>query len=1246
MATLVLSTLGANLFGPIGGFIGAMAGSRIDGAISSELNGYSKQPSRLANLKVQTSQDGAPMPIIYGKMCVAGNVIWATKFKETMVKRRVGGKTGQKVKELYYSISFAIGICEGPIKGIGKVWANGEELDLSQIEYRLYYGTENQETDPLIEAVEGIENTPNYKGMAYIVFEDLPLAGFGERIPIFSFEVYANPIGEGVEEKINGVCLIPGANEFAYATTPVRNIITKGKEVPLNQNQNGKTDFINSLDNLKRDLPNVNAVSLVATWFGTDLRAANCQILPKADSNNKDTAPISWSVAGLNRGNAQIVSNYNGTPAYGGAPSDASLIEAIIEMKNREIAVTLNPFIMMDIPNDNALPNPWGSGYQGAYSWRGRISCYPAPFQAGSVDGTTSATTQIKTFYGNVNASHFSVSGQNIAYSGPNEWSYSRFILHMAALAKAAGGVDTFLIGSELVGLSRVRDNAGNFPFVDKLVILSNEVRAILGAGTKISYAADWTEYGAYYHSATNNTYFPLDKLWANSNIDFVGIDYYAPISDRASNDNALSKAQFQTNIEGGEGYDYFYADETARNNRSKTNIADPVYNEPWIYRQKDIRNWWNNSHKPRINGVRQTTSTLWTAGSKPIRFMELGFPAIDKGGNRPSVFPDAKSIENGIPPFSNGKRDDSEQRNCLDAFLSYWAEHNQTASLYSGNMIDLAKTHIWAWDARPYPAFPRRSNLWGDAQNYAKGHWIMGRMGQVSLQNIFKDVANRLGKNAIFASDLPAIDGFIIDRPMSGKNILSPLLECYGVAINFNNDDMIFEKISAPQSNISISENDLIAAKDGSFYQIKIDKTTAISGLRFSCFNLESDYDIITTQAQNGADVARFETFSASIVTASQARDSITNRLLLTRQIAYESLSFIASFDLALKLEIGDIVDFLDKGLWFISSIEGSDIGKFTLSRPMPEAIAGQNTYAAALIDNMSFAPSPWAAMLDLPYPYTSIENPKPVLVAASSPWVSNIKTDVSGVEIASINKCAKKGVILSALGQNKVSQKLNQTIDIKLDFGVINNEANKIGILNEGQVVDIISFESATLIATDTYRLNNIVRGLNGVAIAPAVAMNCEIIVLDDALFEAELDKNLWGIDIDWRFSPENSNVNEIINRRFLANAALNWAPCHLRLKRNFNGIEINFTPRMMGQFDNWEMPDPLENSQNFVIEIMNSSGAILRTINANTNNYLYQDEITDFGVTQSNLNLRIAQIAKDGRAGIKNHANIVIE
>jgi hypothetical protein len=54
---------------------------------------------------------------------------------------------------------------------------------------RIYLGTEQQVPDSLIESIEGAGNVPAHRGMAYVVFEDLDLAEWGNRIPAMTFDV-------------------------------------------------------------------------------------------------------------------------------------------------------------------------------------------------------------------------------------------------------------------------------------------------------------------------------------------------------------------------------------------------------------------------------------------------------------------------------------------------------------------------------------------------------------------------------------------------------------------------------------------------------------------------------------------------------------------------------------------------------------------------------------------------------------------------------------------------------------------------------------------------------------------------------------------------------------------------------------------------------------------------------------------------------------------------------------------------
>src|SRR5690606_16805104 len=69
-------------------------------------------------------------------------------------------------------------------------------------------------------------------------------------------------------------------------------------------------------------------------------------------------------------------------PFYGGTPSDFAVVQAIQEMKARGLRVTFYPFILMDVPPGNTLPNPYSNNAaeagQPAFPWRGRITCSPA----------------------------------------------------------------------------------------------------------------------------------------------------------------------------------------------------------------------------------------------------------------------------------------------------------------------------------------------------------------------------------------------------------------------------------------------------------------------------------------------------------------------------------------------------------------------------------------------------------------------------------------------------------------------------------------------------------------------------------------------------------------------------------------------------------------------------------------------------------------------------------------------------
>lgn len=154
----------------IGRTLGALAGSAIDAA----LFGQEIEGPRLKALHVMESRDGAGMANVYGRMRVGGQLIWAGGFRET--RSQTGGKGGPSIKQYSYTVSFAVALCEGPGVRVHRAWANGEALSLGGLVHRVYDGGDAQLPDPVIEAEVGAGKAPAYRGTAYIVFEDFPLA--------------------------------------------------------------------------------------------------------------------------------------------------------------------------------------------------------------------------------------------------------------------------------------------------------------------------------------------------------------------------------------------------------------------------------------------------------------------------------------------------------------------------------------------------------------------------------------------------------------------------------------------------------------------------------------------------------------------------------------------------------------------------------------------------------------------------------------------------------------------------------------------------------------------------------------------------------------------------------------------------------------------------------------------------------------------------------------------------------------
>ena len=232
MASIVLSAAGQAVLPGIGGTVLGALGRYGGGIVDQKIGltgGRKISGPRLESLKVQDSRYGAGIPVIYGRARVAGQVIWASALIETAHEDHVGGggKGGGgsvSATRYAYSVHCAVAIGSGPLARLASVWADGKVIydglnwknglaDSAQY----YSGDALQNPDPVLEAALGTGNVPAYRGVAYVVFENLQLADFGNRLPNLTFEIIAN---QAAAAPAVGAFVDPGlmSDNFGIAT--------------------------------------------------------------------------------------------------------------------------------------------------------------------------------------------------------------------------------------------------------------------------------------------------------------------------------------------------------------------------------------------------------------------------------------------------------------------------------------------------------------------------------------------------------------------------------------------------------------------------------------------------------------------------------------------------------------------------------------------------------------------------------------------------------------------------------------------------------------------------------------------------------------------------------------------------------------------------------------------------------------------------------------------------------------------
>jgi hypothetical protein len=1126
---------------------------------------------RLSDLQLMTSSEGSSLPRLWGTARLAGQVIWALPIEEEATVERQGGIKGglgggAETTRYSYHASFAVALCEGPVTRIGRVWADGKPFDLTTTQWRLHPGSEDQSPDSLILAHAGGAGAPAYRGVAYVVFERLALAQFGNRLPQLSCEIVR--VHGSFAETIRSVNLIPGATEFGYEPARVLRQAGWGENETENAHlASGVSDWSASLDQLQAEASKLAHVNLVVAWYGNDLAAGRCKVMPGVERRNKETKPWPWQVNGLDRAEAHLISRVDGRPAYGGTPSDLSVSHALADLRKRNLAVTFYPFLLMDIPPGGAQP---------AYPWRGRI---------------------------------FAQSADDVAAFFDN--GYRRMILHYAKLCAAAGGVESFLIGSELRGLTTSSTGRGIYPAVAALARLAGDVAAIL-PDAKISYAADWSEYfGHHPDDGSGDHRFHLDPLWAAPAIHYVGIDCYMPLSDwRDGEDHADSDRGAITapsylagNVAGGEGFDWYYRNEAERESQIRTPITDGAHGKPWVFRYKDLKSWWREPHYDRIGGVESAVPTAWVPASKPIRLTEVGCPAVDKGSNQPNLFIDAKSAESALPHFSSGLRDDFIQRQAIGAILDHWSsgpEANPMSPLYGGPMVERSRISLWAYDVRPFPAFPGLAAVWADGANYRRGHWLNGRLAPVALEDLVASIVSDAGIADYDVSGLSGlVEGFVIDRPMAPRDALEQLAMVFAFDAVESGERLVFRHRAASDEAAPMTVDELVetSADQPLMALTRAAAPELFQAVRLGHMEPEADYRHAVVEARRPLeDAARELTIETGCVMRQETLGACAAILLAESWAARETvrLTLPPSW---LKVEPGDRLTLAIGGASRSFRItETSGLLQRSLeARSHDPAIYGAVAAPARppRADPAAVLGPPAVLVLDLPAASSPSEVKAPLVAAAAKPWPQAlvVLSDPGGGAYRTesvLTRPAVMGTTLDPLDAGPLWRTDPAAmLRVRLIAGTLQSvpraallggaNAAAIGTPEDG--FEIVQFASAELTGPDIYALEDLIRGQGGSEpeMLPSRPAGQRFVLLDGNVVPLKPAADPIGRPVTLRVGPAGRDAAD---PAFVDVAAVSrglflrpLAPVHPRWRRDGETLLLRWIRRTRIGGDAWE-------------------------------------------------------------------------
>ena len=598
----------------------------------------------------------------------------------------------------------------------------------------------------------------------------------------------AETTGSLARKSITGLNLLPSSGNYIYNLSPIlaySETIGTNETININ-NEDGFADAYYAFTKMREEYPNLESLGIITTWYG-DTDDDTMSIQPRLDVATGFTSfSDDWSVGTYDRTNTLTTTiNSLGKSNVGGTPDDSGLVEFVNLCNNEGIKVMLYPFLQMDTEGKEWRGQIQFDGTQaGLDNWFDTYTDFIRhysqlfggtnkidKFMIGSefvtltqliINGEYEGVNKLVTLASQVKGD-FGSDSAKISYGANwDEYHSHNGVYHMDKLWTSNDidevSIDNYFPLTDFQDPSTVtyQDIVDGFEsgegwehyystYNDPSSKVDYDVAGGEFAWKNIFGWWDRDHTGATTNLLTNGDMSSVSWPWNHGSWSYItpttdGSTATLTLTGTYPTDFPRIEQTFATTI--GEDYD------VTINIDSNGNPCKLIVVEDGTFTFIDSTSSITTSGYEDVSFTFTATSTNtilqiliegtsgdeafvtnaevievggapasgWTARMKPLFFAEYGFASVDGTTNQPNIFAPL------LPRESTGTTDFEVMKQSLIAFNAYWDAKTQGVSGFAEDRF------AWAYDIRPYPAFPHY-NIWDDSDKWSQGHWLNGKL-------------------------------------------------------------------------------------------------------------------------------------------------------------------------------------------------------------------------------------------------------------------------------------------------------------------------------------------------------------------------------------------------------------------------------------------------------------------------------------------------------------------------------------